>query len=140
MCIRDSYCTVLPLHNCVSGLAPDPHPSALGPKDAGPHKAPLRPSTRPTASRSCAHSRSTSLANTQGSAHGVPNAQTTPRSAHAPATTRASIPPDVSPSPMPENHTAERIQSSILIYNCSTSAELGLSLVAPPLLPNPRVK
>src|ERR1035437_3763034 len=37
-----------------------------------------------------------------------------------PQTTRASIPPDVSPSPMPENHTAERIKSSILIYNCST--------------------
>src|ERR1035438_3456241 len=81
----------------------------------------FRPSTRPTASRSCAHSRSTSLANTQGSAHAVPNAQITPRSAHAPATTRASIPPDVSPSLMPENPTAERIRSSTLIYNCSTN-------------------
>src|ERR1019366_10604146 len=99
-------------------------PARSGPKDAGPNKAPLRPSTRPTASRSCARSRSTSLANTQGSAHAVPNAQITPRSAHAPATTRASIPPDVSPSLMPENHTPERIQSSTLIYNCSTRAVL----------------
>src|ERR1039458_4707500 len=116
----------LPRPSCVSGRAPFLHPSALVPKDAGPHKVPLRPSTRPTASRSCAHSRSTSLANTPGSAHAVPNAQITPRSAHAPATTRASIPPDVSPSLMPENHTAERIQSSTLIYNCSTKADSQL--------------
>ena len=60
-----------------------------------------------------------------GSAHGVPNAQITPRSAHAPATTRASIPPDLSPSLMPENHTAEPIQSSTLIYNCSTTMPIS---------------
>src|SRR5271157_4976039 len=113
-------CSTLPQRNGAVYPAQRLHPNEPGPTDAAPGKAPLRPSTRPTASRSCAHSRSTSLANTQGSAHGVPNAQITPRSAHAPATTRASNPPDVSPSLMPENHTAERIQSSTLMYNCST--------------------
>src|SRR5271165_2608833 len=107
-------CSTLPQRNGAVYPAQRLHPNEPGPTDAAPGKAPLRPSTRPTASRSCAHSRSTSLVNTQGSAHGVPNAQITPRSAHAPATTHASIPPDVSPSLMPENHPTE--QSQFITY------------------------
>src|SRR5208283_129878 len=114
-------CSTLPQRNGAAYPAQRLHPNKPGPTDAAPDKEPLPPSTQPTASHSCAHSRSTSPVNTPDLAHEARSAQTDPPSSHAPATTHASNPPDVSPSLMPENHTAERIQSSTLIYNCSTS-------------------
>src|ERR1019366_3818508 len=113
--------TTPPAHNCVSGPAPDRHPTAPGPTGAGPHKEMLRPSTRPTASRSCVHSFSATPANTQDSAHESPNAQTNPRSDHAHATTPASILTVASPWHRPENHK-NRAKSA---YHLSTTVVLG---------------
>src|ERR1035437_2628474 len=68
------------------------------------------PSTQPTASYSCAHSRSTSLVNTPDLAHEALSAQTHPQSSHAPATTHASNPIIASPSQSTKNYIPERIQ------------------------------
>src|SRR5271157_5207921 len=81
-------CSTLPQRNGAVYPAQRLHPNEPGPTDAAPGKAPLRPSTQPTASHSCAHSRSTSPVNTPDLAHEARSAQTDPLSSHAPATTQ----------------------------------------------------
>src|ERR1035438_739247 len=85
-------------------------PNEPGPTDAAPDKEPLPPSTQPTASHSCAHSRSTSLVNTPDLAHEALSAQTDPQSSHAPATTHARNPILASPWQGTKNYIPERIQ------------------------------
>src|SRR5271165_3099852 len=57
-------CSTLPQRNGAAYPAQRLHPNEPGPTDAAPDKEPLPPSTPPTASHSCAHSRSTSPVNT----------------------------------------------------------------------------
>src|ERR1019366_3607055 len=103
-------CSTLPQRNCAAYPAPRLHPNEPDPTDAARDKEPLPPSTQPTASHSCAHSRSTSLVNTPDLAHEALSAQTDPQSSHAPATTPASNPIIASPWQRTKNYIPERIQ------------------------------
>src|SRR5271166_3756498 len=103
-------CSTLPQRNGAAYPAQRLHPNEPGPTDAAPDKEPLPPSTPPTASHSCAHSRSTSPVNTPDLAHEARSAQTDPPSSHAPATTHASIPIIASPWQRTKNYIPERIQ------------------------------
>src|SRR5665213_1954118 len=113
-------CSTAPQHNRGLDHAPLPHPNAPGPTDAAPDKAPLRPSTRPTAIRSSAHSGSTGLEDSPDCAHAPPSARTTPLCDRDTATTHASNPIIASPSLTPENHIPEQPQH----YHLSTTVVL----------------